>query len=163
MLSFLSSFLQCCHKSKINSYIFTLTATLLENHAFGGLKMNVTDNWKAISFSWMIFPICSLLLINWKSCLELPLYKMWTLVKKCRSKEWRPLVLLLSFLASLGRCFHSAGKETPAPSDPDLCVVFIGLEKNNSQSNKDICACIYYTQNCASFWKICPKPTQANQ
>lgn len=91
--------------------------------------MNVTDNWKTISFSWMIFPICSLLLINWKSCLELPFYKVWTLVKRCRCKEWRPLALFLPFLASLCRCFHSAGEETPAPSDPDLCVIFIGLEK----------------------------------
>jgi hypothetical protein len=60
-------------------------------------------------------------------------------------------------------CLQSTGKENPSHSDPDLCIIFTGLEKNNPQSNKDICACIYYTQNCASFWKICTKFIQANQ
>lgn len=35
----------------------------------------------------------------------------------------------LSFLASLCGCLHSAGEETPAPSDPDLYIIFIGLGK----------------------------------
>lgn len=69
----------------------------------------------------------------------------------------------MPFLVSSCECLQSAAEENPSHSDPDLCVIFTGLEKNNPQSNKDICACIYYTQNCASFWKICPKPSQANQ
>lgn len=68
-----------------------------------------------------------------------------------------------AFPGFTGQCLHSAGKETPVPSDPDLFIIFIELEKNNPPSHKDICACIYDTQNCASFWKICPKPIQGNQ
>lgn len=90
--------------------------------------MNVTEPWKPFSFSWRIFSICSLLIINWKSCLELQFYKMRALVKKCRYKGWRPFVLLLPSRLH-ERCSHSAGKETPAPSDPDLWVIFIELRE----------------------------------
>lgn len=41
-------------------------------------------------------------------------------------------MLLLPFLASLCGGFCSAGEETAAPSDPDLCVIFIGLEKKKT-------------------------------
>lgn len=38
-------------------------------------------------------------------------------------------MLLSPFRASLCGCLHSAGEKTPAPSDPDLCIIFIGLGK----------------------------------
>lgn len=49
----------------------------------------------------------------------------------------------LPFLASLCGCLHSAGKETPAPSDPDLYIIFIGLEKETIHRVIKISVCAF--------------------
>ena len=52
----------------------------------------------------------------------------------------------LPFLASLCGCLHFAGKETPAPSDPDLYIIFIGLEKETIHRVIKISVCAFIIQ-----------------
>lgn len=73
-----------------------------------------------------------------------------------------PLALLCP-LGFCAECLQPAGKENPSHSDPDLYIIFIGLEKTIRRAIKISGPAFIIHKTVLHFGEICPKPAQANQ